>query len=196
MEVSARRPRWRLSARVMPRSPGRIPARALPPASPRSELRLLQRLHRDVRHAVLAGAHQLAHAPEAKVGLGQPKPSRSCVSRFRRSRAGLDASSESSMQWALPAPRPTRPRNWWSCARPKRSAPSSSSRWRWHVDAHSTTAVAPAPGSCPRRTRSSPASLSFDRPCTSPCGDPGTRPCAAARTRPWQSVQRRPQTLR
>ena len=40
----------------------------------------------------------------------------------RRARASSVAGSASSMQKLSCAPRPTRPRSWWSCARPKRSA--------------------------------------------------------------------------
>src|ERR1043165_118463 len=50
------------------------------------------------------------------------KPLLVCAKRSRRSLS----LSETRMQYDLRAPRPTRPRSWWSCERPKRSASTMS----------------------------------------------------------------------
>src|SRR2546430_9732387 len=38
------------------------------------ELGLLERVHRDIGHSMLAGAHELAHNPQAPVLLGELEP--------------------------------------------------------------------------------------------------------------------------
>ena len=79
-----------------------------------------------VAEARLAGAEQLALAAQLEVALGELEAVGRVDERLEparaRPRSARSFGREISRQYDCSAPRPTRPRSWWSCARPKRSA--------------------------------------------------------------------------
>ena len=79
----------------------------------------------EVAEARLARAEELALAAELEVALGELEPVRCLDERLEPACATSVSSSfglEISRQYDCSAPRPTRPRSWWSCASPNRSA--------------------------------------------------------------------------
>ena len=79
----------------------------------------------EVGEARLARAEQLALAADLEVALGELEAVGRRDERLQPRRAPRSAprvGRETSRQYDCSAPRPTRPRSWWSCARPKRSA--------------------------------------------------------------------------
>ena len=122
---SAPAPRAAAPARGAGRDRG-APSRARPRAPPPPASRRARGPRGAGRAAaVLAGAEELAGAAERRSASAIAKPS--CVSSSAASRASLlsPPPRETSAQVPGRSPRPTRPRSWWSCARPKRSACST-----------------------------------------------------------------------
>ena len=79
-------------------------------------------------------------------------------------------------QWLTAAPRPTRPRSWCNCERPKRSADSMTITEALGTSTPtSTTVVHTSTWRRPARKASITASFSsaFIRPCSSPTSTPG-----------------------
>ena len=131
--------------------------------------------------ARLARAEELALAAQLEVDARRARSRRSSstiASSRSRARLGqllLRAARRAGSTTAR-APRPTRPRSWWSCARPKRSA-----SWTIMIVAFGTstptsiTVVATSTSSSPRLERApsrSRRSAGFSRPCSSPTRKP------------------------
>ena len=95
----------------------------------------------------------------------------------------------------FPPPRPTRPRSWWSCESPKRSASSTIITVAFGTSTPtSMTVVATSASRSPRRNSSITASFCFDGSC--PCSRPSRRPASSSCcSRSYSSVAARASTL-
>ena len=129
----------------------------------------------EVGEAGLARAEQLAAAAQLEVDLGELE----AVGRVARapgaapapSRSAPPSRRETSRQYDCSAPRPTRPRSWWSCARPKRSASCTIITVAFGTSTPTSITVVATSTSSSRalkRAIRSRRSAGFSRPCRQP----------------------------
>ena len=145
----------------------RRPARVVGTASASSQRpRLVARLLQQIAASRTRSPMRSVGTPDCRVPKKSPGPrsarSRSASTKPSPSRPSPSAAPcasslsgvwYSSTQVAASAPRPTRPRSWWSCDSPKRSACSTTITVAFGTSTPtSTTVVRPARGSRRRRT--------------------------------------------
>ena len=197
---AAPRPEPRCRAAASPtRRPGARRSSRARAARSRSSLRAARRC---AASAGRSGAVPAARPRDEAPGPSRPARSRRCATPGPRSRVVAVASveSETRMQYDCASPRPTRPRSWWSWARPKRSASRISMTVASGTSTPTSSTVVPtSTSSSPRRKRSIVASRSaaFIWPWTTPirgaglgAADPGAprpRPAAPAGPRATSS---------